>query len=94
MYVLSGGYLLIYVAGIVYFAYRRTQIREKFGILGSRLGDFCAYFWCAPCALCQETRTLWHNNVNHGVWVGPVEYTTTVTATAPPYQAPNANTIP
>lgn len=62
--------VLLAVVGIAYAARRRTQIREKFGIAGSRMGDFCAWCWCAPCALCQETRTIWSNNVCDGAWNG------------------------
>ena len=39
-------------------------------LVGSRMGDFCTWMWCSPCALCQETRTLWANNVHEGVWHG------------------------
>ncbi|KAL0037876.1 hypothetical protein WJX79_003353 [Trebouxia sp. C0005] len=60
--------VLLAIVGIVYAARRRTQIRERFGIAGSRMGDFCAWCWCAPCALCQETRTIWSNSVFDGVW--------------------------
>ena len=48
---------------------------------GSRLGDFCTWCWCGPCALCQETRTLWTNNVHDGVWHGPTQL---VASSGPP----------
>ena len=41
---------------------------------GSKPGDFCTWCWCGPCALCQETRTLWTNNVDDGTWYGPVQF--------------------
>lgn len=75
--------------GAVYAARHRTQIRQKFGIAGSRLGDFCAWYWCGTCALCQETRTLWHNNVVDGVWLGPIKSASNARAqTLPCYTAP------
>lgn len=75
--------------GAVYAAHHRTQIRKKFGIAGSRLEDFCAWYWCGTCALCQETRTLWHNNVVDGVWLGPIKSASNSRAqTLPCYTAP------
>ncbi len=58
--------------GAVYAGRRRTQMRKAFGIPGSSVGDCCLWCWCGPCALAQETRTLWHNNVKDGVCRGPV----------------------
>jgi Cys-rich protein (TIGR01571 family) len=57
--------------GTIYAARMRTAMRERFGIPGSRVRDFFAWFCCSPCALCQETRTLAANNVHGGVWFGP-----------------------
>lgn len=37
--------VVLAIVGTVYAARRRTQIREKFGIAGSRLEDFCSWFW-------------------------------------------------
>lgn len=71
---------------LICMAQRRTQIREKFNIKGSVLGDLWAWCCCMPCALCQETRTLWHNNVHDGVWYGPTtpaHLTGAVVTTAP-----------
>lgn len=51
-------------------AWRRMQMREKFGIRGSAVSDLCAWLWCSPCALCQETRTLELRGVREGVWLG------------------------
>lgn len=39
---------------------------------------------CAPCALCQETRTMFSNNVQHGVWHGQT----------PPVIAASAYSVP
>uniref|UniRef100_A0A7S0WWC7 PLAC8 family protein n=1 Tax=Chlamydomonas leiostraca TaxID=1034604 RepID=A0A7S0WWC7_9CHLO len=50
---------------------RRTALRERFGIAGSRREDCLLWACCAPCTLAQETRTLMHNNVVEGVWQGP-----------------------
>lgn len=51
-------------------AWRRNQIRERHSIRGSAFSDFCAWFWCSPCALCQETRTLELRGVREGIWLG------------------------
>lgn len=53
-------------------ARRRTAMREQFGIEGSAKKDCLLYFFCTPCALAQETRTLMHENVHEGVWYGPL----------------------
>ena len=37
--------VVLAIIGVVYAARRRTQIRQKFGITGSRLGDFCTWYW-------------------------------------------------
>lgn len=83
---------ILAVLGIVYAAWRRGQLRNKFGISGSTLGDCCIWYWCGLCALCQETRTLWHNNVNDGVWFGATNAQTTA-ETLPAYMAPAINTM-
>jgi len=59
--------------GVAYAAKRRTQMREKFGIAGSPTGDLFSWLCCTACALCQESRTLSHNNVDEGEWVGPMD---------------------
>lgn len=51
-------------------AWRRMQLRERFGIRGSAVSDLCVWLWCSPCALCQETRTLELRGVREGVWLG------------------------
>ena len=43
--------------------YRRQQIRNRFNIRGTECGDYVAWLCCPVCALCQETRTLAHNQV-------------------------------
>lgn len=88
----ASGMTLLGLLGVIYATYRRKQIREKFGIPGSTLGDFCRWFWCPACALCQETRTLWHNNVTDGVWLGPAT-TQARPATLPEYTAPSISSI-
>ena len=54
---------------------------------GSRMGDLCTWLWCSPCALCQETRTLWANNVAEGVWHGPAQQQLLPATSPPPAQA-------
>jgi Cys-rich protein (TIGR01571 family) len=65
-----------YIILVVIASKRRGHIREKFGIPGSSCGDCCTWFWCSSCALAQETRTLMHNNVFGGHWLGPVDAAT------------------
>eukprot|EP00884_Botryococcus_braunii_P000873 jgi/Botrbrau1/10787/Bobra.0119s0013.1 len=71
-----------FLLGVYFLARRRSQLREKFGIAGSLFKDFCLYCWCLQCAICQEYRTMLHNNVRGGIWHGPSE--------AAPYKAPAA----
>lgn len=81
--------MVLSVIGAIYAAHHRSQIRQKFGIAGCFLGDCCAWYWCGACALCQETRTLWHNNVVDGVWLGPIHSASDRRAqTLPCYTAP------
>lgn len=35
---------------------KRGEIREKFGIKGSGMGDCCASYWCGCCALIQQEK--------------------------------------
>ena len=70
--------------GVLYAGRRRTQMREKFGIAGTRLSDLCSWLWCPLCSLCQETRTLWSNNVHEGVWYGRTQ----LVAAEPVMEAP------
>lgn len=55
----------------LYAGYRRHQMRKRFLIEGSECGDYVTWLCCPTCALAQETRTLAHNNVDDGVWLGP-----------------------
>ena len=43
----------------VLLARRRTSLREFFNIKGTASQDTALYVFCFPCALAQETRTLW-----------------------------------
>lgn len=81
------------ILGVLYASRVRAQIRTRFGIKGSYLGDFCAWFWCSSCALCQETRTLMHNNVTEGAWLGPTCLTSGKGASAGPVPKYNAPAI-
>lgn len=62
--------LALFITLALYLARRRTALRERFGLEGSVRGDRCLYFFCTPCALAQETRTLMHEQVHEGVWYG------------------------
>ncbi|KAK9789765.1 hypothetical protein WJX73_005954 [Symbiochloris irregularis] len=79
-----------FLVAVHYAARRRTMLRTKFGIAGSRMRDFCTWFWCPSCALCQETRTLWVNQVHDGVWNGPAKMGYAAVPTLPP----NTNQAP
>lgn len=59
--------VLIIVLGTM----NRTALRNKFGLEGNIVTDCLLWAFCTPCVLCQETRTLWHNSVEDGVWHGP-----------------------
>jgi hypothetical protein len=54
----------------LYAAWRRAALRRRFGLPGGPVRDAAAWLCCASCALCQETRTLAHNNVTGGFWLG------------------------
>lgn len=61
---------------VVMGACNRAAMRKKFDIPHrvrscGQWGDFCLWFWCSGPALCQETRTIIHNNVEDGIWKGP-----------------------
>jgi Cys-rich protein (TIGR01571 family) len=62
--------LTLFVYVTLFFARRRTALRETFGIDGTPKEDCLLYAFCAPCALAQETRTLMHEQVHGGVWYG------------------------
>jgi len=77
-------YLAMFVAaGLA--AWRRNMLRRRHNIKGSVWGDIFLWFCCAPCAICQETRTLEVRGVRDGVWLG--------TAPQRPQQSPPAGNI-
>lgn len=87
LFLMNGMFFLAVVlafVGVLYAARRRTQMREKFGIAGTQMSDLCSWLWCPLCSLCQETRTLWSNNVHEGVWYG----CTQLVAAEPVMEAP------
>ena len=43
-------------------------MRRRFAIPGDEWEDYFSWMCCAPCTLCQETRTLSGNGVEDGVW--------------------------
>ena len=45
-----------------YAGHFRRKVREKYSIQGTLHGDVCTHLWCSPCALCQETAELRHQN--------------------------------
>ena len=55
---------------------KRTEIRDKFGIKGSRTSDCCASYWCPCCSLVQqdnEVKTrLGYETLSEGYQVNPV----------------------
>eukprot|EP00803_Ostreobium_quekettii_P004330 evm.model.scf_823.6 EVM.evm.TU.scf_823.6 scf_823:28944-30618(-) len=59
------------VALIIMGAINRQELRSKFGLEGNSCTDCLLWAFCQPCALAQETRTLWYNRVEDGVWRGP-----------------------
>lgn len=80
--------------------WNRMEVRRKCNIQGSGCGfsettcceDLMAWTCCTCCALCQETRTLAHNNVKKGIWNGPEAMSINVQpfqATGIPVQVPN-----
>jgi Cys-rich protein (TIGR01571 family) len=49
--------LVLEWAGLAFFfAFCRTRMRQKLGLSGSFLGDFCTHCCCNCCALAQEAR--------------------------------------
>eukprot|EP00803_Ostreobium_quekettii_P006222 evm.model.scf_1302.4 EVM.evm.TU.scf_1302.4 scf_1302:14320-16061(+) len=59
------------IALIVLGTMNRQDLRRKFGLEGHPCTDCLLWTFCQPCALSQETRTLWHNSVRDGMWRGP-----------------------
>ena len=70
---LGSSYWALASAFSVFAAWRRAALRRRFGLPGSACGDVCAWLCCPACALCQETRTLAHNRVEAGFWLGPLQ---------------------
>eukprot|EP00898_Chlorokybus_atmophyticus_P008710 jgi/Chlat1/8840/Chrsp91S08177 len=42
----------------LYACHYRQKLRAKYGLPGSATNDFCAYYLCGPCAVCQDAREL------------------------------------
>ncbi|CAM1504321.1 Fc.00g019120.m01.CDS01 [Cosmosporella sp. VM-42] len=42
--------------GWIYAMMKRGEIRERFGIQGSGMGDCCTTYWCLCCALIQQEK--------------------------------------
>ena len=51
--------------------------KATFHVICASCHFFCR---CAPCALCQETRTIFSNNVQNGVWHGQTPAVTAASA--------------
>lgn len=68
-------YISVTCVFMLYAAYRRYQMRRKFGFPSGhwKIAALDVYAWCCCtlCALCQESRTLAYNNVIGGRWLGP-----------------------
>ena len=47
---------------------RRRGCAPRLRAQGDEYEDYFYWLCCGPCTLCQETRTLSHNNVEDGVW--------------------------
>ena len=44
----------------------RTKLRQKYDISGSPQEDFCAHFFCSPCAVCQEAQEIrYRSKISH-----------------------------
>lgn len=61
----------------IYAGHYRARMRRRFNIIGSEgdntvstIDDHLYHLMCGCCSLCQEARTLKHNNVHNGVWHG------------------------
>nr|BAE53693.1 CW80Cd404 protein [Chlamydomonas sp. W80] len=67
---ITGVFLALAVYMTLFFARRRTALRERYGIAGTAREDCLLYAFCTPCALAQETRTLIHEQVHDGIWYG------------------------
>ena len=64
------GMLFLFLLLFIYGACRRSAMRAKFGLPGDNCADAAAWLCCCWAAICQEARTLRHNGVERGEWVG------------------------
>ena len=51
-----------------YAAWRRLQMKKRFGIVEPDWKSIVLWLVCCPCALAQELRTSELHSVDHGVW--------------------------
>jgi hypothetical protein len=91
MIAIASAAIALFICIAMFFARRRTALRERFGIEGSPRADTLLYMFCGPCAIAQETRTLMHEQVHEGVWYGPMHCDH---STVPKVQAMNAYYAP
>ncbi len=84
---LSGVFLITF-ATLAYCAWRRGQMRERFGLPGSPSEDWAWWLFCSCCTACQEYRTMRLHHVEDGVWGGKVGWL--LDGTAPTQSAPPA----
>ncbi|XP_024401717.1 uncharacterized protein [Physcomitrium patens] len=71
------GTVSLFLVIAMYAGHYRARIRRRFNIIGSEgddtvstIDDHLNHLMCGCCSLCQEARTLKHNNVHNGVWHG------------------------
>ena len=53
-YAMPAAMALVGIVGMI----RRHELRRKYGIGGTMLGDFCCHFCCACCSLAKEAREI------------------------------------
>jgi Cys-rich protein (TIGR01571 family) len=53
---IHGGLTWFAALGWVYQMMKRTEIRERFDIPGSGVGDCCTSYWCPCCAVIQQDK--------------------------------------
>jgi Cys-rich protein (TIGR01571 family) len=64
----------------------RTEVRRRFNITpGEDVSEFCQWFWCTPCSVCQTYREL----TARGMWPGAV-----CVSTPPPLPVAMGQTVP
>ncbi|GMH35205.1 hypothetical protein BSKO_03073 [Bryopsis sp. KO-2023] len=73
--VVGGILIAAFGIGLIALGYKnRLDLRARFGIEGNPsypVTDLLLWICCSTCALCQETRTMMHNQVENGLWAGP-----------------------